>query len=98
VETYVVLATFTPQGSRLAASKAGEGHLDELRTNAGRLGAEVRGFFLTLGVHDLVAIIDAPNERVMAKLALAIGAAGNLRTLTLPALSLAQLTPLAEPR
>jgi uncharacterized protein with GYD domain len=40
---------------------------------------------MTMGTHDLVLIIDAPNDEEFAKLAISIAKGGNIRTTTLKA-------------
>ena len=38
-----------------------------------------------LGPYDFCNVLEAPNERVMAKVALVLGARGTVKTLTMPA-------------
>jgi uncharacterized protein with GYD domain len=83
MESYVILGKFTPQGHRSAPANAAQ--LDNVQQHARAVGAEVQSFHLTLGEYDVVAVIRAPDEKTMAKLSLAIGSTGNLRTLTLRA-------------
>jgi uncharacterized protein with GYD domain len=40
-----------------------------------------------MGPYDLVCVIEAPDSETAAKAILSLGAAGNVRTLTLPAFS-----------
>jgi uncharacterized protein with GYD domain len=42
---------------------------------------------MTIGTHDMVVIFEAPDDESMAKLALTLGSAGNVRTTTLKAFS-----------
>ena len=44
-----------------------------------------RTFYLTMGRYDIVAISEAPDDGAAAKVALAIGSAGNVSTETLRA-------------
>ena len=44
------------------------------------MGAERKQFYLTLGRYDAVVIAEAPDDETAAKVALAIGSAGNVRT------------------
>jgi uncharacterized protein with GYD domain len=43
------------------------------------------GFYMTMGIYDLVAMIDAPNDDTMARIAVSLGKGGNIRTITLKA-------------
>jgi uncharacterized protein with GYD domain len=81
--TYVVLLNWTDQGLRTskdtldradAAAKALEG-----------LGGKMKDTYWTLGPHDVVAIIEAPDDETATAFALASGAQGNIRTTTLRA-------------
>jgi uncharacterized protein with GYD domain len=45
-------------------------------------GAPLKAFYLVMGEYDAVAIAEAPNDEVVAKLALATAALGNVRTRT----------------
>ena len=42
--------------------------------------------FATLGPYDFVNVVEAPDEVTMARLALALGARGTLKTVTLTAI------------
>jgi len=81
--TYVVLANWTQQGiehvkqspERTAVGKA----------FAKSLGAEIKAFYLLMGQYDSMWIVEAPDDETMAKVCLAIGSRGNLRTVTMRA-------------
>lgn len=81
--TYITLASYTDQGIRNV--KDSPKRLDAVRQMVKDAGGEMKGFWLTMGQWDLVTIIEAPNDEVVAKLLLTIGAAGNVRTTTLRA-------------
>jgi uncharacterized protein with GYD domain len=49
------------------------------------MGAEIKQFFLVVGQYDMVALVEAPDDETMAKLALFLGSKGNVRTETLRA-------------
>ncbi len=52
-----------------------------------KLGVAFKDIFWTLGGHDLVAILDAPDEETLAAALLMLSSQGNLRTTTLRAFS-----------
>ncbi len=81
--TYITLVTFTNQGMRNIKDVATR--IDEVKELLKAMGGTFQAVYLTLGAYDNVAIIDAPNDEVMAKFALAVGARGNVRTTTLTA-------------
>ena len=81
--TYVTLLRFTQKGAETI--KEGPSRLDAARARFRAAGAELKAFYLTLGRYDAVAISEAPNDETIAKLALATGALGTVRTETLRA-------------
>ena len=78
--TYISLLRYTQQG--IAAAKGGPARVDAARKAYKQAGAELKQFFLVTGQYDCVVIVEAPNDEVVAKLALALGAAGNVRSET----------------
>lgn len=80
MSTYISLVKYTHQGA--AHIKAGPERLDAVRVAARTLGGEIKEWYLTMGRYDAVAVIEAPNDDVVAYLLLAIGAAGNIQTET----------------
>jgi len=46
------------------------------------VGIEIKQIYLTAGDSDLVAFVDSPSGENVAKFALALGSAGNVRTRT----------------
>jgi len=81
--TYIMMGTFTQQGmDKIRGSPA---RIDTARETMHSLGAELKAWYVTLGQYDYVALIEAPNDETMAKIALSIGAHGNIRTQTLRA-------------
>jgi uncharacterized protein with GYD domain len=66
------------------------------RELAKKMGAEIEHVFFTSGGTDIVTIVNAPNGDNVAKLALAIGALGNLSTNTVRAWSEAEFVKLVS--
>jgi uncharacterized protein with GYD domain len=81
--TYITLIQYTEQGVR--TFKDLSKRLEETRKIGEPLGAKLVSFYLTMGQYDAVVISDAPDDETVAKLALAAGARGNVRTETLRA-------------
>jgi uncharacterized protein with GYD domain len=78
--TYVTLIHYTDQGVK--TFKDLPQRLDETRQAGEAIGAELIGYYLTMGQYDAIAISDAPDDATIARLALAAGARGNVRTET----------------
>jgi uncharacterized protein with GYD domain len=81
--TYISLISFTPQG--ITNIKEGPARLDAGKETLRSFGSELRAFYLTMGRFDIVTISEAPDDLAAAKVALAVGAAGNVSTETLRA-------------
>jgi uncharacterized protein with GYD domain len=78
--TYVTLIHYTDQGVK--TFKDLSNRLDETRQAGEAIGATLVGYYLTMGQYDAIAISEAPDDAVIARLALAAGARGNVRTET----------------
>jgi uncharacterized protein with GYD domain len=83
--TYIALSNFTEQGLRNV--KDTTKRADAVKESAKKLNVEITQIFWTLGHHDVVVILDAPDDAAATAFALATGAAGNVKTQTLRAFS-----------
>jgi uncharacterized protein with GYD domain len=83
--TYVTLARYTDQGMRRI--KDSPARVEAIKKLVADHGGEIKAFYLTLGEYDMLVVIDAPNDNLVAKLLLTIGADGNTRTTTFRAYS-----------
>ena len=83
--TYISLLRYTHQG--ITTIKQGPARLDAAKEVYRQAGGELKAFYLTMGQYDAVVISELPNDIAGAKLALALGAQGNVRTETLRALT-----------
>jgi uncharacterized protein with GYD domain len=78
--TYVTLIHYTEQGVKTFKNLSQR--LDETRQAGEPMGASLVSYYLTMGQYDAIAITEAPDDAAIAKLALAAGARGNVRTET----------------
>ncbi len=76
--TYIGLLRFTQKG--VENIKEFPARLDVARQDFIAHGGEVKAFYLVMGRYDAVAIIEAPNDEVMAHIALTVSAKGNIHT------------------
>ena len=83
--TYIVLANFTDQGIRNV--KESPKRAEAFRAMAKKLGVTVKEIFWTLGQHDLVISLEAPDAAAVTAVNLSVCALGNVRTQTLAAFS-----------
>ena len=81
--TYIVLINWTDQGIRNVRDLPKR--LDAARKMLEDMGGSFKSFYLTMGEYDLVAVIEAPDDAVVARFALQTGMAGNVRTNTMKA-------------
>ena len=77
---FIVSINWTDQGIR--SVKDAPKRSRAAKDLAKKLRVEIKQIYLTSGDSDLVAIIDAPSGDNVAKLAMALGAQGNIRTKT----------------
>jgi uncharacterized protein with GYD domain len=89
-----MLADWTDQGIRNV--KDSPSRLDAAKQLCQKHGAEITAFFMTMGSHDMVVILQAPADEAVARIALALGAAGNVRTTTLKAFSEAEYRQIVQ--
>ncbi len=83
MSTYITLIHYTPQG--IQNIKDSPARLDAAKKAFQAMGAELRQWYLVMGQYDAVVISEAPNDETVAKLALAIGSQGSVRTESLRA-------------
>lgn len=91
--TYVTLIHYTDQGVK--SFKDLSQRLDETRQAGEAIGAELIAYYLTMGQYDAIAISEAPDDAAIARLALAAGMRGNVRTETFRAFTEAEATAIA---
>lgn len=91
---FIALLDYTDEGIRNIRDSPHRA--DAFHSLAERAGARVVAQYWTIGSHDGVLILEAPNDEVAASVLLALGAAGNVRTTTLRAFEWAEAQELIE--
>ncbi len=81
--TYIGLINYTDQGIRNI--KDSPKRAEAARKVIRDMGGDMTGLYLTMGTYDLVAILEAPSDEVIAKFVMSLGSQGNVRTTTLKA-------------
>ena len=81
MSTYFILANWTEQG--IKDVKASPKRLRAAKRLAKDCGVKFRSFHMTLGQFDAIVSVEAQNDEAVARFALALGSAGNIRTTTL---------------
>ena len=80
---YVVLVNFTDQGVRTAKDTVKR--FEQTRDTFQKMRVSFDSVYWTLGRHDIVAILEAPDDESITAMMLELTAEGNLRTTTLRA-------------
>ena len=91
---YVVLANFTDQGIR--AIKDTSKRAKAFRETAGAMHVKIKDIYWTLGRHDVVLTIEAPDDETVAALMMKVGALGNLTSQTLRAFTEPEITAIVS--
>ena len=82
--TYVMLTTLTAQG--VQTLKSNPERLREVNRDVEELGAKVLHQWATLGPFDFVNVVEAPDDKTIARVSVALGARGSAKLQTMSAL------------
>ena len=83
MSAYIMLINFTQQG--IETIKELPNRIAAARQGVNEMGAEIKDIYYTMGQYDGVVVIEAPDDETVAKIALAVGSVGNVRSETLRA-------------
>ena len=83
--TYIVLADWTQQG--VANFEQTVDRYDAGLSQLEALGVRVKERYWTLGDHDMLSILEAPDDETLAAALLKLASLGNFRTTTVRAFS-----------
>jgi uncharacterized protein with GYD domain len=91
---YVILVNWTDQGVKnvkdtVKRGKSFEGEVE-------KAGGKSLGLYYTMGRHDIVAIVEAPNDEAIASVLYSTCSLGNVRTETLKAFSMSEAADIIE--
>ena len=82
--TYIMLSTIGPEGA--ATINEHPERIKAVASEVEAMGVRVIAQYALLGPYDFCNILEAPDDKAMAKVALALGARGTVKTLTIPAI------------
>ncbi|HEX9966901.1 MAG TPA: GYD domain-containing protein [Solirubrobacterales bacterium] len=82
--TYVMLTNLTSEGVKTL--KNNPGRVAEVNKEVEQIGARVISQYATLGQYDFVTVVEAPDEKTMAKVSVELGSRGTMTSQTLAAL------------
>jgi uncharacterized protein with GYD domain len=87
--TYVMLTNLTADGVRTL--KNNPARVIEVNQEVEQIGAKVLAQYATLGQYDFVTVLEAPDEKTMAKVSVELGSRGTMTSQTLSAIATDQL-------
>jgi uncharacterized protein with GYD domain len=82
--TYVMLTNLTADGIRTL--KNNPGRVAEVNKEVEQIGAKVVSQYATLGQYDFITVVEAPDEKTMAKVSVELGSRGTMTSQTLAAM------------
>ena len=82
--TYIMLATLTSDGVQTV--KNNPQRIREVNREVEQLGASVKAQWATLGEFDFISVVEAPDEKTMARVSLELGSRGTSKYETLAAI------------
>jgi uncharacterized protein with GYD domain len=89
MSVYLLLTTLTDNGRK--ALQEDPEILKDFNKETELMGVKILDQYALLGQYDFVNIVEAPNNEVVAKLAIRLSAKGTTQTLTLAAISIDDL-------
>lgn len=88
--TYIMLTRLTPDGVKTV--KDNPSRVQEVNKEVEQLGVKVLHQWATLGEYDFVTIVEATDEKVMAKLSIEMGSRGTVVNETMTAIDAEEFT------
>ena len=82
--TFVMLSTLSPEG--VQTLKSNPSRIREVNKEIEQLGATVKAQWAVLGRYDFVNVIEAPDEKTVARVSMELGSRGTARYETLSAI------------
>ena len=83
---YVMLTTLTDEGRKTVKEKPER--IKDVNREVEALGVKILSQYFVLGPYDFVNILEAPDNEVISKVAIELGARGTLQTMTMSAMNL----------
>lgn len=87
--TFISLVNFTQQGIR--DFKVSPARAAKFKSMAGKAGVTVKEIYWTMGAHDVVLILEAPDDEAATSTMLSLASLGNVRTQTLRAFNSSEM-------
>ena len=82
--TFIMLTTLTPEGVQTV--KNNPQRITEVNKEVEQLGVTVKEQWATLGPYDFITVVEAPDDKTMAKVSVELGSRGTMSSQTLVAI------------
>ena len=92
--TYIVLAKLTDQG--VQNIKNAPQRIEQSLKDIEAMGGKSVGFYSVMGEYDYVAVFEAPSDEVIMSFLLRVGSGGSVRTTTLRAFAMEELSEMVK--
>ncbi len=83
---YVMLTSLTDEGRRTV--RESPARIKEVNQEVEAMGAKILAQYALLGPYDFINILEAPDNKVIAKIAMELSSRGTLHTMTMAAMTL----------
>jgi uncharacterized protein with GYD domain len=87
--TFVMLTNLTPEG--VQTLKNNPNRVQEVNKEVEQLGVTVKDQWATLGQFDFITVVEAPDEKTMAKVSIELGSRGTMTSQTMAAMPAEEL-------
>jgi len=84
--TYVMLTTLTDEGRKTI--KENPQRIKEVNKEVEAMGIKILVQYALLGPYDFLNILEAPDNKAIAKVAVELGSRGTLQTMTMAAMTI----------
>ena len=88
--TYVMLTRLTSDGVKTI--KDNPSRVQEVNKEVEQIGVKVLHQWATLGEYDFITVVEAPDEKTMAKLSIEMGSRGTVSNETMTAIDAEEFT------
>ncbi len=87
---YVMLTTLTDEGSKTLAGN--RQRISEVNKEVESMGVKILAQYALLGQYDFINILEAPDNKAIARVAVELGSRGTLHTMTMAAMTIEEFT------
>jgi uncharacterized protein with GYD domain len=91
---YILLSTLTPEGRKTIRENAER--IREVNKEIEAFGAKVVAQYAVLGPYDFVNIVEAPDNKAIARVSLELGSRGTVEIMSLPAMHVNEFIAMAK--